>query len=105
MSTCAVSPPRVVASARRLRSRGAHSVGQIAPDAPFRSLSTSNIAGEIVAALCRARKGSTVSETTPREAPTASQPPAHPRRVLSDDLLKTLHSRAAGYDRDNRFFA
>ena len=25
--------------------------------------------------------------------------------VLSDDLLKTLHSRAAGYDRENAFFA
>jgi alkylation response protein AidB-like acyl-CoA dehydrogenase len=46
-----------------------------------------------------------VSETTPREAPTTGQPSASPRRVLSDDLLKTLHSRAAGYDRDNRFFA
>jgi alkylation response protein AidB-like acyl-CoA dehydrogenase len=27
------------------------------------------------------------------------------RRVLSEDLLKTLHSRAADYDRANRFFA
>lgn len=31
--------------------------------------------------------------------------PREPRRVLTDDLLKTLHSRAASYDRDNQFFA
>lgn len=28
-----------------------------------------------------------------------------PLRVLTNDLLKELHSRAAGYDRENRFFA
>ncbi|MEU1984568.1 hypothetical protein [Nocardia sp. NPDC019395] len=27
------------------------------------------------------------------------------RRILGDDLLARLHSRAADYDRENRFFA
>ena len=32
-------------------------------------------------------------------------PFAPPRRLLDDDLLETVRSRAAGYDRDNAWFA
>ena len=34
----------------------------------------------------------------------APAPFAPPRRLLDDDLLETVRSRAAGYDRDNAYF-